>query len=243
MAQYAGTRTVQDTAPRIATSTSLLLEASELPPEPMYQPLIPFVSGSGGVSGSSITSGSSSTSSTSSTPTWKKFPDRLDLYAYQGDDIQIPLYFQDPSDPDLDMSAYGWFGQTRICHRYRSTLINEFTITAEYAAPDVGPPATAGYTLVTLFLPRVHNTVIGSYNWDLYSLSPYEGPDFPKPDDIDDADWPPLDQIKTWLFGNIYIVPRVTDTGYLTIPATAVMTGELVIVTPTGTYGPNGRVP
>lgn len=240
--QYVGTRSGgQDTAPRIATSTSVLLEASELPPEPMYQPLIPFVSGPGQiVSGATASSGSSGTPGT---PTWKKFPDRLDLYCYQGDDIQIPLYFQDPSDPDLDMSeaeGYAWYGQTRICHAWRTTLINEFTISTEFVP---ATEDTASYTLVTLFLPRVHNRVIGSYNWDLYTVSPFEGPQFPKPPDVDDADWPPLTQLKTWLFGNIYIVPRVTDTGYLTAPPTAVMTGELVVVTPAGVFGPNGRVP
>jgi hypothetical protein len=237
---FVGSRFGQDSAPRIATSAALLLESSELPPEPMYQPLIPFVSGVSGAGG--ITSGAAASNPPSGTPTWKKFPDRLDLYAYQGDDIQIPLYFQDPSDPTLDMSGYDWYGQTRLLHTYRSTLVNDLTISAEYIPPDPDVPGS-GSTLVTLFLPRVHNRVIGTYHWDLYTLSPFVGPDFPKPEDIADEDWPPTDQIKTWVFGFLYIVPRVTDTGYLTLPATAVQTGELVIVTPTGTYGPNGRVP
>lgn len=229
----------QDTAPRISTTAVVMSEATELAPVPSYQTIVPFLPISTSTTGTSLTTSSSS----SATPQWKNFPDRLDLYAYQGDDVQIPLYFQDAADPTLDLSGYDWKAQTRVLHRYWSTLVSDFTINATYSPPVVGPPAVASYTLVTLFLPRMHNGVIGTYEWDLRSLSPFVGPIYPKPDDIDAADWPPTDMLKTWLFGHFHIVPRVTSTDHLPIPATAVQAGSLVIVTPAGLFGPNGRVP
>jgi hypothetical protein len=131
-----------------------------------------------------------------------------------------------------------------LLHRYWSTLIHQFTINATYVPPEVGPPETVGYTLVTLFLPRSLNTIIGTYEWDLQSVSPFVGPSYPRPPEILAADWPPTDQLKTWIFGHFYIVPRVTSTDYLpVVPATAVAAGQLVTVTPAGLFGPNGRVP
>lgn len=240
MGHYVGSRFGQDTPSRIAVSTELLLEASEMPAEPMYQSLIPFYP-------PSITTGSDPSAGSlaaATTDDWKIYPDRLDLFCYQGDDVQIPLYFVDAARPTLDMSNendFEWKGQIRIVHAYRSTLVHNFTIESSLITPT--PPDTVNQTLVTLFLPRFHNQYPGRYSWDLFSTSPFEGPTFPQPADVADEDWPMTDQVKTWLYGYFYCVPRVTTTDWLPMPSTAVSAGSTVIVTPTGTYGPNGRVP
>jgi hypothetical protein len=198
---------------------------------------VPFLP-PGIVSGETIAAVSSASSGDAE---WKKYPGRLDLYVYQGDDIQIPLYFKDASDPDLDMSEWTWNAQIRMRHRYYSTLLNEFSISAELVLPT--PPDTVNTTLVTLFLPRFHNQYAGVWSWDVHSVSPFIGPTFPKPPDVAPEDWPMADQIKTWLFGYIYVVPRVTETDYLPLPPNAYPVGPIA-VTPQGyTVGPNGRVP
>ena len=215
-----------------------------MPAEPMYQPLIPFLPPSI-VSGGSVSSGEI-TSGNGGSDDWKEYPDRLDLYVYQGDDVQIPLYFINYADPTLDMSNendFEWKSQIRVVHRYASTLVNEFSIESQLI-PAV-PPDTVNQTLVTLFLPRFHNQHPGMYHWDLYSISPFVGPDFPKPPDVDDDEWPMADQIKTWIYGRFYVVPRVTATDWLPVPPTgAISSGAAVVVTPGGfVVGPNGRVP
>ena len=58
-----------------------------------------------------------------------------------------------------------------------------------------------------------------------------------------DENWPMDTQVKTWLYGYIYIVPRVTTTDWLPVPPNALPAGQVVVVSPTGVFGPNGRVP
>ena len=246
MSAYVGSRFGQDTPSRIASSASLLLEATEMPIEPMYQQVIPFLPPSV-ISGGAVGSGGSAvglTSGNGSDEDWKEYPDRLDLHVYQGDDVVVPLYFVNAADPTLDMSDWEWKAQARIYHRYYAQHTHDFVVTAELIAPT--PPDTVNQTLVSLVLPRQRNRYTGVYSWDLHSTSPYTGPPMPvlpPGTDIHDEDWPPIDQVKTWVFGYFYIVPRVTTTDFLPIPPNALPTGQAVIVTPTGVYGPNGRVP
>lgn len=243
--QFTGSRFGQDSYPRIATSAEMLLEATEvLPFEPMYQPLVPFLPPSIATGGGVGLLSSGSTTS-GGTDEWKAYPDRLDLFCYQGDDVQIPLYFKNPGDPDLDMSnenGWSWKGQIRTWHRYSAPLVHDFTIESEGIPRDPLDPTSVGQTLVTLFLPRFHNQYPGVFSWDLSSTGPFEGPTFPKPPDVADEDWPMDDFVKTWLYGYFYVVPRVTTTDFLP-PTGALPSTVAVTVTPTGTYGPNGRVP
>ena len=245
MTAQVGSRVGQDSYPRITTSTEMLMEASEvLPYEPMYQTLVPFVPPTITTGGSGALSSSSSGNSETD---WKEYPDRLDLHVYQGDDVQIPLYFRNPADPALDMSnenGWEWKAQIRLLHRYWSRLVNEFSIETEYLPPDPPEMPTTAATLVTLFLPRMHNQYAGRYRWDLYSTSPYSGPVFPPPEGVDP--WPMEDQIKTWLYGWITVVPRVTETDQLPVPSPGGMVAhyDTTVMGPGGmTVGPNGRVP
>jgi hypothetical protein len=224
-----------DAPARISTSAVMLQEASEVLPETLHGP-VGFLP--------SIVSGDGTSSSDSTETQRKAFPDQLDLYWYQGDDVQIPLHFSDPDNPTLDMSnesGWEWKAQMRTRHRFYAYMVNEFVIESEAVPPT--PPAVdpTGITLVTLFLPRQLNQYRGVFSWDLMSTGPFDGPSFPQPPDI--AVWPPTDQVKTWLWGKVYVVPRVTATDWLPPPAT-VPSSTAVVVTPQGwTVGPNGRVP
>ena len=86
------------------------------------------------------------------------------------------------------------------------------------------------------------NCETGKGSWELHSISPYEGPlyDDPPPDGVSDEMWPPTTQLKTWMYGNVTVVPRTNDTDVLP-PQTpwTVTTPEFII----SSYGPNGRVP
>ena len=245
--QFPARRYGQDTPSRIAVAAELSMEASEMPPIPTYQPLVPFYPPSV-ITGTGATAG---TGSDDEIDTWKQFPGRLDLYSYQGDDVIIPLYFSDPADPMLDMSdenGCSWKSQVRTLHTYRSTLRMEFTVESSYTPPEPADPLSLGVTQVSLFLPRRYNNYVGKFRWDVACTSPYSGPtDFPKPVDYpEDEPWPPEDSLRTWLYGLYYSVPRATSTDWLPPPGTlAVGTGAMaVVVTPSGfTVGPNGRVP
>ena len=236
MSEYGAFRFGRDTPARIATSTQMLVEPlAVLPGEPMYQP-IPFypsiVSGSGGQLGA--------TSSTD-TDVWNHYPSRCDLSFYQGDDVTIPLYIEDPSDATPDMStAWEWSAQIRVLHTYHSTLVNTFSIVDEYTAP---VSQTPGYTKVTMFLPRSENCYVGKYRWDLYSKSPLDAATFPRPPDVPLTDpWPPTDQIRTWLYGVVTIIPRVTSTDFL--PEITEGGGAVVTAGQQWNFvGPNGLVP
>lgn len=221
---------------RISASAELILEPGDVAPSlPWYQPLVPFF-GSQVVSGGAPAAGGTSSDSGE----WKSYPDRLDLSFYQGDDVQIPLYFQD----SRDMSADEWQADVRFVHRYASTLIYEFSVSTEFVPAGVDTPAR---TLVTLFLPRQLNKYFGHFQWELASTSPYTGPTFPVPAGVDAAEWPPTDQVKTWLYGELSVVPRLTDTDVLTTAgdSTFVPIGPVAAgVSPAGfVVGPNGRVP
>jgi hypothetical protein len=244
MGQYGAFRFGRDLPARILTSTNVLTEASELlPDEPMYQPLIPFYP--------SLVEGTASSASTASDD-WKQFPGRLDLFCYQGDDVQIPLYFQDPSDWDIDMSTvagWEWKAEVRVIHNARSTLVHEFVVAAEYIPPEPTDEQPQGVTQVTLFLPHQLNYYTGQYHWDVQSVGPFDGPVYPTepPLGIEVDEWPPTTSIKTWLYGQFWVVPRVTATEWVPPPDALPVGGGgavPVVVTSAGfCVGPNGRVP
>jgi hypothetical protein len=226
-----------DAPARISTSAVMLQEASEVLPETLHGPVGFMPSLINGDGTTAIGSGDDTNTQ------WKAFPDKLDLYWYQGDDIQIPLYFTNPLDTGLDMSnenGWSWTAQMRTRHRFYAYKVNDFVIESQ-AVPATPPATESGITLVTLFLPRQLNQFRGVFSWDLMSTGPFVGPSFPQPIDIEV--WPPVDQVKTWLWGKVYVVPRVTATDWLPPPA-AVPPSTAVVVTPQGwTVGPNGRVP
>ena len=237
MGGYVADRGGWDGPNRIATTAEYTTLATELlPGEPMYAP-IPFfpsiISGSGGALGSA------------GTDSWSNVPGRVDLTWYQGDDITIPLTIEDPADVTPDMSTqWDWVAQIRICHTFRSTLVNTFAVKDEYFPPDAD---TAGFTQVTLFLPRSENLYIGRYRWDLYSKAPLTLTGFPQPPDVIAPEpWPPTDQIRTWLFGEVTILPRVTSTDVLDtdpLPVVPVVPGATINLGILPFAGPNGRVP
>jgi hypothetical protein len=229
---------------RIAGTTQLMMEPGDAAPSlPWYQPLVPFYP-------PSITSGgSSSTSTADGHKIWQRTPARCDLVYYQGDDVLIPLYFNDPTITGDDLSEHEWFAQIRVLHRYQSRLVSEFVTTDEYHP---GVDETDEYTKVELFMPRTENLYYGQYRWDLYSLTSADLSRFPKPEDVDEADWPPPDMIRTWLYGVVTIAPRVTETdvliggsgyGYPLVPYPGPPPDVTVITTGGWCVGPNGRVP
>ncbi|HVQ18007.1 MAG TPA: hypothetical protein VMT27_03095, partial [Actinomycetes bacterium] len=227
---------------RIQGTAQLMLEPGEVAPSlPWYQPLVPFYP-------PSITSGSDSSSTTADGhKLWERTPSRCDLLFYQGDDIVIPLYFNDPSLADDDMSLHEWHAQIRVLHRYQSRLVADFVTTASF---HTGTDETDEYTMVELFLPRSDNLYYGQYRWDLYSISDADLSRFPKPEDVLAADWPPPDALRTWLYGIATIAPRVTDTDFLfgssnggLVPYPGPPPYVTVMTTGGWCVGPNGRVP
>lgn len=230
--------------PRILGSAQLVLEPGEVAPTlPWYQPLVPFYPAIIDGSGSSLSS--SALNLVNGVQVWERVPSRCDLLFYQGDDIVIPLYFNDPSVLGDDMAEdFEWVAQIRRVHSYSSMLINEFVTKAVYVPRSPTPPETEEYTVVELFLPRSKNLYAGVYRWELYSTSPEDYSRFPKPDDVDAADWPPPDALRTWLYGYCTIVPRLTTTDTLPASAFALSGPGVVVVTNQGwVVGPNGRVP
>ena len=236
MSDYGAFRFGRDAPARIATTTQMLVESQALlPGEPTYPP-IPFypsvVSGTGSQLGSSSTH-----------QTWANQPTRCDLTFYQGDDVTITLAIEDPTDLTPDFStSWEWSAQIRAIHSYHSTLVNTFSVKDEYTAPDGQVP---GFSTVTMFLPRSENVYVGRYRWDLYSKSPFTVSGLPRPPDVPDTEpWPPEDQIRTWLYGNVTILPRVTSTDFL--PEITEGGGAGVTVSPQQQWifvGPNGLVP
>jgi hypothetical protein len=230
---------------RIQGTAQLMLEPGEVAPSlPWYQPLVPFYP-------PSITQGSSAgTTTADGHKLWERTPSRCDLLFYQGDDVVIPLYFNDPSLPDDDMSLHEWFAQIRVLHRYQSRLVADFVTSAEF---HTGTDETDEYTIVELLLPRDRNLYYGQYRWDLYSISDANLARFPKPENVDAADWPPPDALRTWLYGVVNIAPRVTSTdvllggssgwGETALPWPGPPVDVTVITTGGWCVGPNGRVP
>jgi hypothetical protein len=233
---YAGSRSGNDGPARIAHTAEMLLEASEVPPVPRYQAVVPFLP-------SNITdaSGTLAAAGTTTDSEFKLYPDRLDLFIWQGDDIQIPLYFMDPANPTLDMSTWTWKAQARTWYDYYGRLVWD---TVETASAATANGVTT--TLVNLFVPRQVNRFRGVFWWELQSSSPYTGPSMvgqPRPDDVPATDWPPTTQVKTWLYGKLYVVPRLSSTDTLP-PKSTVTNGQTILMTPEGwVAGPNGRVP
>lgn len=243
MSALAAFRSGRDAPSRIATSVVMAVEADALlPEEPMYQPVIPFYPAIVSGDGTSIGSG------TTTTPdVWTSYPGRVDLSFYQGDDVTIPLVIDDPADSTPDFSTvWEWTAQIRVLHSYESTLVNTFSVTDEYTPPAGENP---GYTRVTMFLPRSENVYVGRFRWDLYSVSPLDVAGFPRPPDVPEPEpWPPTDQIRTWLYGEVTIIPRVTETDIL--PAGGLVVDPVTtwlgpVAAPYGNFvvGPNGRVP
>lgn len=233
MSRYGNFRYGFDEPALIAGTAQMMTLGAELPPgEPMYTP-IPFLP---------PPVISSSTSTTTDTQVWTKAPGRLDLTWYQGDDVMIPLYFDNPEDTDMsDQDGFQWHAEVRLYHTYRSTLVNTFTIDSE-AIPAI-PPAPA-QTKVTLFLPRTENVYVGRYRWDLYSISPIteDMTEYPRPPDVPLPEvWPPTTTLRTWLYGNANIAPRVTETDALPPPVDG--GGEVGVYGAGFFVGPNGRVP
>jgi len=239
MSEYATSRFGWDAPSRIAGTSVMLQEQGALPVGlPLYSPL-PFVP---------LIPTEQATTSDGHT-LWQTTPSRCDLLFYQGDDIIIPLYFNDPVASGDDRSNQTWFAQIRAIHSYRSTLIGEFLTTAVYHP---GESEADEYTMVELFLPRGDNDRWGTYHWDLYSVADTDLSRFPKPEGVDDLDWPPPDMVRTWLFGQANIVPRVTSTDMLVgstgsgstyVPYPGPPAGVTVVTTGGWTVGPNGRVP
>jgi hypothetical protein len=225
----------------------MLLEASAQLPEQVPVPtLIPFYGG-GVITGDQAAAAAAALAQGSGPQTWERQPERLDISFRQGDDVLIPLYLQDPENPDLDMSDWDWVAQIRVLPSYTRALVNEFTTDADFLpAPDYHP--TLDTTLVKLFLPRELNDFRGCYYWEMYSIGPYDFSDFPQPVDwpVDADPWPPVTGLRTWLYGLCTIRGRITDTDLL--PDVAV---DVIPLPPSGWYpgypdyfvGPNGRVP
>jgi hypothetical protein len=177
----------------------MLQEATELIPAATLHTSIPFVSGE------DVDSNSDTQLSEDGHIIWRQTPAAVDLIFWQGDDIVIPFYFNDPAVLSDDMALnYVWYAQIRRWHNYRSSLIGDFVTKAVYH-----PGATEAdeYTMVECFLPRTENVYSGCFRWELYSIALEDWSRFPKPDDVDVADWPPPDALRTWLWGRCYIVP------------------------------------
>lgn len=240
--QFVGSRFGQDLPARIAGSTVMLAEATDiLPGEPMYQPLIPFYPGG-------VTSGdSTSTSLTSGDISWERFPSECEISFYQGDDVIVPLYIQDPNNPSSDMSdqnQWEWHAQVRVMHYFRTPLVFNFNVDSTYYPPS--PTMPIGKTLVQLFLPRETNRYWGDFEWELYSISPYSYSNFPRPADWPPAEtWPPTTGLRTWLYGACKVLPRTSSTDVLPLPSVPYIGPPAVAAVNAGPFvvGPNGRVP
>ena len=212
-----------------------------LPGEPLYPTVLPFISTSSGLS---VVGGGLTTE----IQTWESGPSRLDLTFYEGDDITVPLTFEDPNDPTLDMSEaseWDWFSQIRTGHGPLYPLVADFICDADYVAP-APPDQPLGVTNVKMVLPRQDNIYIGTFSWDLVSVSPVPGhPDEePQPDETPGTG-------HTWLWGEVTVLPRVThpdgqwppgvDEEEVAVPT---FNSFLAVTTGTGfTVGPNGRIP
>ncbi len=243
MGNQAASRFGQDGPSRITVAPSMLTEASEVMPyEPVYYPVVPFypptiTNGDGSLSGSAA-----ALAAASATDDWKAYPDKLDLFWWQGDDVLIQLVF--PGEED--MSSWEWHADNRYWPSYKTHLFFEFTITAEFF-PEVledvvlGVEAVPAHTTVTMFLPRQLNHEIYKGSWELHSISPYQGPPQtgPPPEGVAIEDWPPTTQLKTWMYGNVTVVPRTNDTDYLPGVQPAPVPETVII----SKYGFNGRVP
>ena len=219
-----------DSPARISTTT-VMLQGSDalLPAEPRYA-VMGFALPS--TTGSSVPSGTTEDGH----PIWTSIPSRVDLAFYQGDDVVIPLYFNNPELLNDNMAAsFEWIAQVRRVHTYRSRLVSHFSVKATYHPSEAVPASEDDeHTLVEMFLPRALNIEAGLFRWEIASYSPVDYTRFPEPPDWDqDEPWPPdTTTLRTWLYGRVAIVPRLTTTDMLPTSATP---GVL-------TLGPNGMV-
>jgi hypothetical protein len=149
-------------------------------------------------------------------PLWQQTPTRVDLAFWQGDDVVIPLFFNDPDIPDDDMSDYDWHAEIRVYHGFDSTLVGEFAVAATFIT---GTDEATEHTKVELLLPRQFNTRAGTFRWEVYAVGDSDLSRFPKPASVDAADWPPPDVLRTMLFGYCTVLPRVSATDVLPPPA------------------------
>ena len=207
MSEFATSRFGWDAPSRIAGTTVMLQEQGALPVGlPMYAPL-PFLPTPS--NGSSAIGGMTDDGH----PIWSFVPTRVDLVFYQGDDVVIPLYFDNPDIVGDSMEDMDWFAQIRRRHLVTSTLVADFSVSAEYAPAGAETPE---YTKVEMFLPRAFNTSWGSFEWEIASYGDTDLSRFPAPPGWDaDVTWPPVQALKTWLFGRCYVVPRTTATDSL----------------------------
>ena len=79
---------------------------------------------------------------------WKSYPDKLDLFYWQGDDVQIQLQFLG----DVDMSAWTWEADVRSWPTYQARLTFTFAVAAQFIP--AGPGNFAGSRLPPTPLSR-----------------------------------------------------------------------------------------
>jgi hypothetical protein len=210
MSEFATFRFGWDAESRISGTTVMLQEQGALPVgAPLYSP-VPFLPG-----GSTPSAIGGTTED--GHPIWMATPTRVDLIFYQGDDVVIPLYFDNPDITADDMSTMDWFAQIRRGHLVTRTLVADFSVAATYTAAGVDTPE---YTKVEMYLPRASNDTWGSFEWEIASYGDSDLSRFPPPPGWGDEPWPPPQALKTWLFGRCYIVPRTTATDELGTPTT-----------------------
>lgn len=145
------------------------------------------------------------------TQVWTQYPSECGLTFYEGDDVLVTLFFQDPDDPALDMSTWEWHAQVRAAHSYGATLVAVFSVNAVYES-------ASSTTRVEMFLPRADNTDHGTFAWEVYSVAPVDFSRFPKPADVLPEDWPPPSALRTWLWGTAEIQARSSTTDVLGAP-------------------------
>lgn len=222
MSEFGAFRFGWDAPSRISGSTVTFQEQGALMPgEPRYQPL-PFVTGD------EVSTGVTATTEDGH-PIWSSVPSRCDLMFYQGDDVVIPLYINDPNitGDNFDLN-FDWVAQIRVRHAYTSTLVADMSVVAEYHPASGGtdlPDVEDEYTQVEMYLPRTFNTRWGLFEWEIASYSTMDLSRFPAPPGWDpEATWPPASALKTWLYGRCIVLPRTTTTDTLPTPAPGVVT-------------------
>ena len=239
MSEFATSRFGWDAPSRIAGTAVMLQEQGALPVGlPMYAPL-PFLP-----AGSSTSSSAISGMTEDGHPIWSFVPTRVDLVFYQGDDVVIPLYFNNPDVTGDDMADQEWFAQIRRGHLVTRSLIADFSVVATYHPSGTGTDVAGvddEYTVVEMYLPRQYNKTWGSFEWEIASYGDTDLSRFPPPPGWDpDTAWPPVQALKTWLFGRCYVVPRTTATDSL---GTVTTDPGVVTLGPRGmVVGPNGAL-
>jgi hypothetical protein len=243
MSEYGSSRFGWDSKSRVTGTAVVLQEQSlTLPGEPSYAPIpfLPTLTGASNAIGGTTDDGQ---------PIWQSFPSRCDLTFYQGDDVVIPLFFNDPDQTGDDLDTnYAWLAQIRQRHSYQSTLVANLSINVEYHPSPTGtdePDVDDEYTKVEMYLPRKLNTSWGVFEWEIYSLQTVDMSRFPAPPDWPEGTtWPTADVVKTWLYGRCNIVPRTTTTDMLPAqPGVTTLGSNGMVISPWGAIGGSGFVP